>query len=122
MAQLAPEGPLSQAGTLSGNPLAVAAGIACLKELDKPGAFDRLEATSQKLEDGLAQRAKRAGVPLTINRVGSMWTAFFTADPGFDYGSAKKSDVARFGRFFHAMLEQGVYLPPSHFEAAFGPL
>ena len=119
MAQIAPEGPIYQAGTLSGNPLAVAAGIACLRELDKPGAFDRLETYSQKLVDGLAQRAKRNGVPLTINRVGSMWTAFFAADPVFDYGSAKKSDVARFGRFFHAMLEQGVYLPPSQFEAAF---
>jgi glutamate-1-semialdehyde 2,1-aminomutase len=119
MAQIAPEGPIYQAGTLSGNPLAVAAGIACLEEIDKPGAFDKLEAFTQRLVDGLARLARRAGVPLTINRVGSMWTAFFSADAVFDYPSAKKSDVARFGRFFHAMLEQGVYLPPSQFEAAF---
>jgi glutamate-1-semialdehyde 2,1-aminomutase len=119
MAQIAPEGPVYQAGTLSGNPLAVAAGIACLTELSKPGSFERLEATSKKLTEELAGLAKRAGVPLTINRVGSMWTAFFSEGPIFDYASAKKSDVAKFGRFFHRMLERGVYLPPSQFEAAF---
>jgi len=119
MAQIAPEGPVYQAGTLSGNPLAVAAGIACLTELSKPGSFERLEATSKKLTKELAGLAKRAGVPLTINRVGSMWTAFFTEGPVLDYASAKKSDVPKFGRFFHRMLERGVYLPPSQFEAAF---
>ena len=119
MAQIAPEGPVYQAGTLSGNPLAVAAGIACLTELSKPGSFERLETTSKKLTEELAGLAKRAGVPLTINRVGSMWTAFFTEGPVFDYASAKKSDAAKFGRFFHRMLERGVYLPPSQFEAAF---
>ncbi len=119
MAQIAPEGPIYQAGTLSGNPLAVAAGIACLTELGKPGSFERLEATSKKLTEELAGLAKRAGVALTINRVGSMWTAFFNEGPVFDYASAKKSDVAKFGRFFHGMLERGVYLPPSQFEAAF---
>ena len=119
MAQIAPEGPIYQAGTLSGNPLAVAAGIACLTELGKPGSFERLEATSKKLTEELAGLAKRAGMPLTINRVGSMWTAFFNEGPVFDYASAKKSDVAKFGRFFHGMLERGVYLPPSQFEAAF---
>jgi len=119
MAQIAPEGPVYQAGTLSGNPLAVAAGIACLTELSKPGSFERLETTSKKLSEELAGLAKRAGVPLTINRVGSMWTAFFTEGPVFDYASAKKSDAAKFGRFFHRMLERGVYLPPSQFEAAF---
>ena len=119
MAQIAPEGPIYQAGTLSGNPLAVAAGIACLTELGKPGSYERLEATSKKLTEELAGIAKRAGVPLTLNREGSMWTAFFTEGPVFDYASAKTSDVAKFGRFFHRMLERGVYLPPSQFEAAF---
>jgi len=119
MALIAPEGPVYQAGTLSGNPLAVAAGIACLRELGKNGAYEKLEQYSQSLAIGLSQAAARAGVPLTINRVGSMWTAFFTAHPVFDYASAKKSQVAQFGRFFHALLERGVYLPPSQFEAAF---
>jgi len=119
MAQIAPEGPIYQAGTLSGNPLAVAAGIACLTELGKPGSYERLEATSKKLTEELAGIAKRAGVPLTLNREGSMWTAFFTEGPVLDYASAKTSDVAKFGRFFHRMLERGVYLPPSQFEAAF---
>jgi len=119
MAKIAPEGPIYQAGTLSGNPLAVAAGIATLKELAKPGTYERLEATSAAVADGVARLAREANVPLTVNRVGSMWTAFFTADPVFDYGSAKKADTARFGRFFHALLDRGVYLPPSQFEAAF---
>jgi glutamate-1-semialdehyde 2,1-aminomutase len=119
MAKIAPEGPIYQAGTLSGNPLAVAAGVTCLRELARPGVYERLEASSRALCEGLAAEAKAAGVPLTLNRVGSMWTAFFTGEPVFDYPSAKRADTARFGRFFHAMLEQGVYLPPSQFEAAF---
>src|SRR5687767_5395819 len=119
MAKIAPEGPVYQAGTLSGNPLAVAAGIATLRELAKPGAYERLEATSRALTDGVQQAARQAGVPLTLNRVGSMWTAFFTPDPVFDYRSARQADTQRFGRFFHALLDLGVYLPPSQFEAAF---
>ncbi|MFZ5468646.1 MAG: glutamate-1-semialdehyde 2,1-aminomutase [Myxococcota bacterium] len=119
MAKVAPEGPVYQAGTLSGNPLAVAAGIACLDELAKPGVYEKLEATSKKLCEGISALATAAKVPLTVNRVGSMWTAFFTPEPVFDYTSAKKADTARFGRFFHALLESGVYLPPSQFEAAF---
>jgi glutamate-1-semialdehyde 2,1-aminomutase len=119
MAKIAPEGPIYQAGTLSGNPLAVAAGIACLRELAKPGAYERLEATSAALCEGIAAAAREASVPLTLNRVGSMWTAFFTADPVYDYASAKRADTQRFGRFFHALLDRGVYLPPSQFEAAF---
>ncbi|HZN91866.1 MAG TPA: glutamate-1-semialdehyde 2,1-aminomutase [Myxococcales bacterium] len=119
MAKIAPEGPIYQAGTLSGNPLAVAAGIACLKELARPGAYERLEATSAALCQGIAAAAREASVPLTLNRVGSMWTAFFTADPVYDYASAKRADTQRFGRFFHALLDRGVYLPPSQFEAAF---
>src|SRR5262245_49840788 len=92
MAKIAPEGPIYQAGTLSGNPLAVAAGAACLRELAKPGAYERLEATSAALCEGISAAARAASVPLTVNRVGSMWTAFFTASPVYDYGSAKKAD------------------------------
>jgi len=119
MSQIAPEGSIYQAGTLSGNPLAVAAGLAMLKSLSEPGVFERLEATSAKLCDGIVAEAKSAGVPLTLNRVGSMWTAFFTDSPVYDYASAKKADAKRFGKFFHSLLEDGVYLPPSQFEAAF---
>jgi glutamate-1-semialdehyde 2,1-aminomutase len=119
MAQVAPSGPVYQAGTLSGNPLAVAAGAACLKALDEPGLYERLEKTSASLCDGIAAEAKGAGVPLTVNRVGSMWTAFFTDQPVFDYASAKQADTGRFAKFFHALLAEGVYLPPSQFEAAF---
>lgn len=119
MSKIAPEGPIYQAGTLSGNPLAVAAGIACLRGLGEPGAYEKLEATSKALCDGIVAEAKAAGVPLTLNRVGSMWTAFFTDTPVYDYPSAKKADTARFGKFFHALLDEGVYLPPSQFESAF---
>jgi glutamate-1-semialdehyde 2,1-aminomutase len=119
MSKIAPEGPIYQAGTLSGNPLAVAGGIACLKELGAPGVYEKLEATSKALCDGIAAEAKAAGVPLRLNRVGSMWTAFFTDAEVYDYPTAKKADTARFGKFFHALLDEGVYLPPSQFEAAF---
>ncbi len=119
MGKVAPEGPIYQAGTLSGNPLAVAAGLTCLKGLMQPGVFQRLEETSQALADGISKAFADAGVPLTLNRVGSMWTAFFTNEAVFDYPSAKKADTARFGKFYHALLDQGVYLPPSQFEAAF---
>lgn len=119
MSKIAPEGPIYQAGTLSGNPLAVAGGMACLKELAKPDAYTKLEAISKTLCDGIEAEAKAAGVPLTLNRVGSMWTAFFCDTPVYDYPSAKKADTARFGKFFHALLDRGVYLPPSQFESAF---
>jgi glutamate-1-semialdehyde 2,1-aminomutase len=119
MSKIAPEGPIYQAGTLSGNPLAVAAGIACLKELRRPGTFERLEKVSNAIVDGISSAARAAGVPVVLNRVGSMWTIFFTDQPVTDYRSAKKSDTAKFARFFHAMLDHGVYLPPSQFEAAF---
>jgi glutamate-1-semialdehyde 2,1-aminomutase len=119
MSRIAPEGPIYQAGTLSGNPLAVAAGLAMLRALDQPGVYEKLEATSKALCDGILAEARSAGVPMTVNRVGSMWTAFFTDAPVFDYPSAKKADTKRFGKFFHALLEEGVYLPPSQFEAAF---
>jgi glutamate-1-semialdehyde 2,1-aminomutase len=119
MSKVAPEGPVYQSGTLSGNPVAVAAGLACVKALAAPGTYARLEQVSARLEEGFKAEAKAAGVPVTVNRVGSMLTVFFTAEPVFDYASAKKADTARFGRFFHAMLNEGVYLPPSQFEAAF---
>ncbi len=116
---VAPAGPVYQAGTLSGNPLAVAAGLKTLEVLRRPGVYERLEALSEKLVRGLKTEAARAGVALTVNRVGSMFTAFFTAEAVVDFASAKKSDTAAFGRFFRSLLDQGVYFPPSQFEAAF---
>lgn len=119
MALVAPEGPVYQAGTLSGNPLAMAAGIATLEELRKPGVYETLEALGRRWAQGLAARAEEAGVPLQVNAIGSMMTAFFSAEPVRDYASAKRADAARYARFFHAMLERGVYLAPSQFEASF---
>lgn len=119
MDKVAPEGPVYQAGTLNGNPVAVAAGLTALRALRSPGVYERLEHIGRELEAGLRAEAKEVGVPATINRVGSMFTLFFTEGPVYDYASAKKSDTERYARFFHAMLEQGVYLPPSQFEAAF---
>jgi len=119
METVAPAGPVYQAGTLSGNPLAVAAGLACIRALGEPGTYDKLERISRALTDGLLSEARAAGVPVTLNRVGSMWTLFFTEGPVFDYPSAKRADTKKFGTFFHALLDRGVYLPPSQFEAAF---
>jgi glutamate-1-semialdehyde 2,1-aminomutase len=119
MATVAPEGPVYQAGTLSGNPLAMAAGATLLDLLAQPGTYDTLEARSARLEEGLRRGARDAGATVRINRVGSMITAFFCAGPVTDYATARASDTKRFGRFFHAMLERGVYLPPAQFEAAF---
>ena len=119
MATVAPEGPVYQAGTLSGNPLAMAAGAASLDLLARPGSYEALEAASARLEEGLQRAAHDAGAVVTINRVGSMLTVFFCAGPVTDYASAKRSDTQRFARFFHAMLARGVYLPPAQFEAAF---
>jgi len=116
---VAPAGPVYQAGTLSGNPLAVAAGLRTLEILRRPGTYERLEMISNRLASGLAAAAATAGVPLTVNRVGSMFTCFFTRNAVTDYASAKKSDTGRFARFFRALLERGVYFPPSQFEAAF---
>jgi glutamate-1-semialdehyde 2,1-aminomutase len=118
MERIAPAGPVYQAGTLSGNPMAMAAGTATLEQLSK-GSYERLEEVSARLADGLAQAAKAAGAAVQVNRVGSMLTVFFSGEPVFDAASARKCDAKRFGRFFHAMLERGVYLPPSQFEAAF---
>ncbi|WP_058188048.1 glutamate-1-semialdehyde 2,1-aminomutase [Terracidiphilus gabretensis] len=118
---LAPLGPVYQAGTLSGNPLAMAAGIATVGYLQGHAGevYPRLEATAKAVFDGVAAEAAKAGVELTTNRVGSMGTWFFTADAVTDYDEAAKSDTAAFGRFHRAMLDAGVWLPPSQFEAAF---
>ena len=121
MDMLAPLGPVYQAGTLSGNPLAMAAGIATIGYLQDHAAeiYPHLEAASKAIADGVAAEANRAGIPLTLNRVGAMWTWFFNSDPVTNYDDAAKSDTAVFGRFHRAMLEQGIWLPPSQFEAAF---
>ena len=119
MSKVMPAGPVFQAGTLSGNPLAMAAGIATLRELKENPPYDRLEQLSSKLSTGLDRAATAAGVPHRLNRVGSMWTLFFTSGPVTNYSSAIKSDVAKFGKFFWAMMDRGVYLPCSQFEAAF---
>jgi glutamate-1-semialdehyde 2,1-aminomutase len=118
---LAPLGPVYQAGTLSGNPLAMAAGIATVGYLQEHAGevYPRLEATAKAVFDGVAAEAAKVGVALTTNRVGSMGTWFFTSDAVGNYDEAAKSDTAAFGRFHRAMLDQGVWLPPSQFEAAF---
>ncbi|MGH9327618.1 MAG: glutamate-1-semialdehyde 2,1-aminomutase [Terriglobia bacterium] len=116
---VAPAGPVYQAGTLSGNPLAVAAGLKTLEVIRRPGFYERLEAAAAKLGEGLKAKARAAGTPLAVNRVGSMLTAFFTPSPVVDYRTARKSDTRAFGQFFGAMLDRGIYFPPSQFEAAF---
>jgi len=117
---VAPLGPMYQAGTLSGNPLAMAAGYAQLRYLkDHKNLYQQLDQLSAELVAGVAAAAKSAGVPMTHNRVGSMFTWFFTRGPVTDWNSASKSDTEAFGRFFRNMLEGGVYLPPSQYEAAF---
>ena len=118
---LAPLGPVYQAGTLSGNPLAMAAGLATIGYLQENAAevYAQLEAKSRAVADGVAQEAARARIPLTTNRVGAMWTWFFTGGSVTNYEQAAKSDTAAFGRFHRDLLEQGIWLPPSQFEAAF---
>ena len=115
MNHVAPAGPVYQAGTLSGNPLSMTAGLVTLRRLRDKTVYDRLEAASRKLSDGLAE----IDMGTTINRVGSMWTSFFTNEPVVDWDTANKCDRQMYGRFFHAMLDEGVYLAPSQFEAAF---
>ncbi len=122
MERIAPSGPVYQAGTLSGNPIAVTAGLAQLEMLQEGGAYEILEQRTAQLEAGLLRALKKSGVPGTINRVGSMITLFFTPEMGRpvrSYEEAKACDTARFGAFFRGMLDRGVYLPPSQFEAAF---
>ncbi|MFM7541580.1 MAG: glutamate-1-semialdehyde 2,1-aminomutase [Planctomycetota bacterium] len=119
MSKVMPAGPVFQAGTLSGNPLAMAAGISTLEELKATNPYPRLEALGKRLEDGLRAVCLEKRVPFTLNRCGSMWTLFFTPGPVTDYESAKTSDTKKFGRFFWDMMDRGVYLPCSQFEAAF---
>ena len=119
MALVAPSGPVYQAGTLSGNPLAMAAGETQLRLLQEPGVYETLERRSAALAAGIGEAAAAAGVPVYQTRVGSMFTTFFTPGPVVDETTAKQSDTAAFGTFFHAMLEQGIYLAPSQFEAGF---
>lgn len=119
MEQVAPLGPVYQAGTLSGNPVAVAAGIETLSILRDTNPYADLDSKAGKLADSLAESAKKVGADVTVNRVGSMMTAFFTREPVTDYPTAKTSDTQMYARFFRRMLERGVYLAPSQFEAAF---
>jgi glutamate-1-semialdehyde 2,1-aminomutase len=119
MEQIAPAGPVYQAGTLSGNPLAMAAGLATLDQLARPGTWERAERWAGRLTEVLTSRAGEAGVPVTVQRVGTMLTPFFTTGPVRNYADARRCDRAGYTRFFHAMLEGGVYFPPSPFEAAF---
>ncbi len=115
MNHIAPAGPVYQAGTLSGNPLSMTAGLVTLRRLRDKTVYDRLEAASKKLCDGLTG----IGMQTTTNRVGSMWTSFFTNETVVDWDTANKCDRQKYGKFFHAMLDEGVYLAPSQFEAAF---
>lgn len=116
---LAPLGPVYQAGTLSGNPLAMAAGITALRELQKPGAYERLEKSGAALEEGMKSAARQANIPVQFNRIGSMFCAYFTSTPVHNLADAMTCDRDRFARYFHGMLERGVYLAPSQFEAGF---
>ncbi|MGC8879618.1 MAG: glutamate-1-semialdehyde 2,1-aminomutase [Anaerolineae bacterium] len=119
MQLVAPAGAMYQAGTLSGNPLAMTAGIETLNILRQPGVFDSIVARTRKLCDGISAAARSASVPIFAAQVGTMFSTFFTSGPVTDWASAKRSDTQRFARFFQAMLEQGVYLAPSQFEAGF---
>ena len=119
MRKIAPAGTIYQAGTLSGNPLAMSAGLATLRRLRDRSIYETLEARGAQLKNGLRLAAEENGFSVQINRVGSMITLFFTDEPVFDWETANKSNRELFGKFFHAMLEEGIYLPPSQFEAAF---
>lgn len=119
MDRVAPDGPVYQAGTLSGNPLAMAAGLAMLKVVRRPGFYEKLEEKSDWFAAEMTGILARVGVPTVLNRVGSMMTCFFTPDPVRDYESALRADTDRYGRYFRAMLDGGVWLAPSQFEAAF---
>ncbi|MDX6696563.1 MAG: glutamate-1-semialdehyde 2,1-aminomutase [Blastocatellia bacterium] len=119
MQHIAPAGPIYQAGTLSGNPLAMTAGLVTLRRLRDASVYERLERAGARLCEGLGEAAREAGVETVTNRVGSMWTSFFTSAPVTNWESAAQSDRQRFGKFFHAMLDEGVYLAPSQFEAGF---
>jgi glutamate-1-semialdehyde 2,1-aminomutase len=119
MAMVAPLGPAYQAGTLSGNPLAMAAGIATLHVVSRPGFYEDLDARTQRLAAGITLAAKRAEVDVQVQRVSSLLTVFFNDAAVTNYTEARRSDSQRYARFFHALLENGVYFPPSQYEAAF---
>jgi glutamate-1-semialdehyde 2,1-aminomutase len=119
MDYLAPAGPVYQAGTLSGNPLAMAAGLAALEELSAGGVYAKLEETGAALEAGLTEAARSAKIAMRFNRIGSMFCGYFTDQPVLDLAGALRSDRARFAKYFHAMLAEGIYLAPSQFEAGF---
>jgi len=119
MEMMAPVGPVYQAGTLSGNPLVMTAGIETLNVLSQPGVYGQLEAKSSSLEEGITTAIAEAGIDLHITRVASLLTVFFTSSPVVDFESAKQADTTRFSQFFHQLLAQGIYWPPSQFEAAF---
>jgi glutamate-1-semialdehyde 2,1-aminomutase len=119
MKQVMPSGPVFQAGTLSGNPLAMAAGIATIEELREHPPYQRLEQLGRLLAEGLRREAADANLQCQVAQIGSMWTLFFNSRPVRDYDSARQSDTARFGRFFWSMIDRGIYLPCSQFEAAF---
>ena len=116
MEQLAPAGPVYQAGTLSGNPVAVAAGLAALDLIDREDPYPGLEATAEDLQAGLASAFEANGIDATINRAGSLLSVFFSKGPVRNFDDAKAADHERFARFFHHMLDEGVYLPPSGYE------
>jgi len=119
MRWVSPEGPVYQAGTLSGNPVAAAAGLATFKLLKKTLPYSRLKRLTEDLTDGIRKQSRESGVPVQVNSIGSMFTVFFTSQIVKDYDSAKASDAAAFGRFFQGILRRGVYFPPSQFETAF---
>jgi glutamate-1-semialdehyde 2,1-aminomutase len=120
MRMISPDGPVYQAGTLSGNPLAMAAGLVQLKILDRQkGLYNRLEKKGKLLEDGIRRNIEKLGLRYRINRAGSMFTLFFTDQSVRDFKSALTSDTGKFRRYFGEMLQRGIYLPPSQFEAAF---
>ncbi len=119
MSLLAPEGPVYQAGTLSGNPLAVTAGIETLKILQQEGFYTQLESKGQKLAEGLREAAGKANCPVFFQQLGSMLCTFFTSEPVYDYNTAIKSDTQKYAAYFRLMLEEGIYLPPSQFETTF---
>jgi glutamate-1-semialdehyde 2,1-aminomutase len=119
MEKIAPLGPVYQAGTLSGNPVGVAAGMTTLRLIERDSPYDLLEQQSAKLGEGLVEAAKSAGIPVTINRVGSMLTTFFGSHEVWNYDDAKACDLERFAHWHREMLARGVYFPPSQFEACF---
>jgi glutamate-1-semialdehyde 2,1-aminomutase len=119
MRQLAPEGPVYQAGTLSGNPLAMAAGLATLRRLARDGVYEQLESRSRTLAEGLRERAEAAGIALSSDAIGGLFGFFFHPGPVESFADASRADSGRFRRFFAAMLEQGIYLAPSPFECGF---